>query len=71
MNNFRKLRKERGLTQVQVSLKARASLVTIGQVERQDHCPNLLVRRRLAKALGVKASEIWPSVDDDDGEGPL
>jgi transcriptional regulator with XRE-family HTH domain len=54
-----RLRTKHGWTQAQLAKKARVHRVTIGRIEagmRKD--PDLLTRKKLAKALGVPITEL-------------
>jgi DNA-binding XRE family transcriptional regulator len=58
----RRLRLERGLTQVDLGLRAELSHNTIGLIERTPgYVPKLRVRRRLARALGLSVKQLWPA----------
>lgn len=54
----RKLRKEAGLTQVDLGKKSGLPANTIARLERGEHSPTLPKLEALARALGVKTSEL-------------
>ncbi len=58
---LRELRKAAGFTSVWgLAAKAGVSGGTISNAERYDYRPGPKVRARIADALGVPESEIWP-----------
>lgn len=60
----RRLRRERGLTQSELGVRAGVSPTTVSLIERQDdYNPAPRVKRRLAEALGVSISTLWPTVE--------
>jgi transcriptional regulator with XRE-family HTH domain len=61
---LRDLRLAKGWTQGRLAARARVAPNTIGHAERGERAPSLLVRERIARALGVSRFEIWPSDDD-------
>ena len=54
----RKLREARGLTQEELAERAEVSTTYIGFVERGDNVPTLTIIVQIAKALGVRPSEL-------------
>jgi transcriptional regulator with XRE-family HTH domain len=60
---LRDLRLERGLTQVELAVAARVAVGTISFAERDVRHPMPLVRERIARALGVSRTDIWPEDD--------
>ena len=56
--NVRRLRKERGWSQVRLAMEAHVSQQAISFIERERNEPSTEMIRALAKALGVSASEI-------------
>jgi transcriptional regulator with XRE-family HTH domain len=54
----RKLRAARGLTQEELAERAEVSATYIGFVERGDNVPTLTIILQIAKALGVRPSEL-------------
>jgi DNA-binding XRE family transcriptional regulator len=61
MNNLRRLRRERGIPMLGLAVLARVSTATLGQIERWNYTPSSDVCERVARALGVPVSAIWPS----------
>jgi len=59
-NRLRSFRQARGFAIYGLAVLAQCSPTTIGAVERWDYKPTLPVRTRLAQALGVALSDIWP-----------
>ncbi len=56
---IKRLRKKQGLTQEQLAKKAGLHLVTVGRIESgMRKNPDLLTRKKLAKALGVDITEL-------------
>jgi DNA-binding XRE family transcriptional regulator len=62
-NRLRALREERGLAQYGLVVLASTSPTTILAIERYGHCPQSIIRERIASALGVTVSDIWPEPD--------
>ena len=56
--NIKRLRKERGWSQVRLAMEAHVSQQAISFIERERNEPSTEMIRALAKALGVTASEI-------------
>lgn len=54
----RKLREARGWTQEELAESAEVSATYIGFVERGDNVPTLTIILQIAKALGVRPSEL-------------
>ncbi|MEW6143365.1 MAG: helix-turn-helix domain-containing protein [Chloroflexota bacterium] len=65
-NFLRKLRRRLSYSQAELAEKAHCSRATIILVERLCHYPTRKVRNRLASALGVSESVIWPSLEASD-----
>ena len=59
-NQLRQLRVSRGLAMYGLAVRSKVSPTIIGAIERWDYRPGAPVRRRLADALGVAESAIWP-----------
>lgn len=55
---MRKLREARGLTQEALAERAEVSATYIGFVERGDNVPTLTIIIQIAKALGVRPSDL-------------
>jgi lambda repressor-like predicted transcriptional regulator len=66
MNNLKAIRAARDLALWGLAARARVSATTLSAVERWDYLPGPGVRQRVAVALGVPATDIWP---EDAGEG--
>jgi len=62
-NNFRQLRKQQGLSIMELAAITGVSTATIVGVERYNLYPGSSVRARLSKALGISESVIWPSIE--------
>ena len=54
------LRLERGLTQAEIAEKAKMSVNYYAKIERGEVRPSVDIYERLAKALKVTASDIFP-----------
>ena len=59
-HQLRQLRLSHGLAIYGLAVRAQVSPTIIGAIERWNYRPGPLVRQRLAAALGVAESEIWP-----------
>jgi DNA-binding XRE family transcriptional regulator len=59
-NRLRDLRREHGLALWGLAARAGVSASTLSAIERWDYLPTPPVRQRIADALGVEASAIWP-----------
>jgi DNA-binding XRE family transcriptional regulator len=59
-NRLRELRKERGYALWGLGAAADVSASMLSAIERWDYLPSRPVRQRIADALGVEASAIWP-----------
>jgi DNA-binding XRE family transcriptional regulator len=57
------LRDKRGYSQQQLSIMAGISPATLVAIERYGYVPGPWVRRKLARALRVSESRIWPGLD--------
>jgi len=62
-NNFRQLRKQQGLSIMELAAITGVSTATIVGVERYDLYPGPSVRLRLSKALGISETAIWTSIE--------
>ena len=58
VKTIKRLRRERGLTQQQLAVKAGVSLGYLSRLEVDMHDPRLSTLRKLAKALGVPVTEL-------------
>ncbi len=59
MNRLRVLRAERRVTQMRIALKARLSPSRFSLIENDLITPKDIEKRRIARALGVKAEEVF------------
>lgn len=57
-DNVRKFRKEAGLSQEELAIRAEIHRTYIGGIERGERNPTLLMIYRLAKALGTLPSKL-------------
>lgn len=62
-NNFRQLRKQQGLTIMELAAITGVSTATIVGVERYNLYPGPSVRVRLSKALGISEAALWPTLE--------
>ena len=62
-NKLRTWRQKLGFTQQELVQAAGVSIATIVLIERYGHLPGEDVRARIADALGVPESVIWPSIE--------
>jgi len=53
------LRKEKGLTQEQLAVKINMDRTFVGYLEKGDRNPSVETANKIARALGVKISEIF------------
>jgi transcriptional regulator with XRE-family HTH domain len=66
MQNFlREIRLRRGMTQVKLAAAAGTTPMLISFIERYGHVPRADLRRRLARALGVRVRDIWPEASEE------
>jgi len=56
--NLRRLRQDKGLSQEQFAFEARIHRTYISDLERGARNPTIMILEKLAKALGVSASEL-------------
>lgn len=63
-SRLRELRHERGLTQAELSRRAKIALSYVGRLEAGTSAPGIDLLDRLAQALGVPSSGLLP-VDDE------
>ena len=59
-NRLRDLRREHGLALWGLAARTGVSASTLSAIERWDYIPTPPIRERIAEALGVDASAIWP-----------
>ena len=58
--HLQKVRKERGFTQEQLADKIRVSVTWLGYIESGSRLPNLRFIYKIARALGVRVSDLFP-----------
>jgi transcriptional regulator with XRE-family HTH domain len=61
--NFWKLRKKLQFSQLGLAVSAQVSPAMVSAVEKYNYIPGAKVRTKLAGALGVKESMIWPEIE--------
>jgi transcriptional regulator with XRE-family HTH domain len=59
-NRLRQLRRSQELPIYGLAVRASVSPTIVSSIERFDYRPGPKVRARLAQALGVSESDIWP-----------
>jgi DNA-binding XRE family transcriptional regulator len=59
-NRLKEFRQQQGLALYGVAAIARVSPTTLSAIEKWDYRPRLEVCQRIARALGVALSDIWP-----------
>ena len=67
-NKMRAWRQKLGFTQQELTQAAGVSIATIVLIERYGHLPGEDVRGRIATALGVSESVIWPNLEVESGK---
>jgi len=60
------LRKELHLSQLELSIQSQVSPAMIVAIERYGYKPGPAVRSKIAAALGVKESLLWPDVQSNE-----
>jgi len=60
-SRLKEVRKAQGLAMYGLAAAADCSPATIVFIERYGHNPRPDTKQRLAKALGVEVTDIWPS----------
>lgn len=58
--HLQKVRKEKGWTQEQLAEKIRVSATWLGYIEAGTRIPNLKLLYKIARALGVRVSDLFP-----------
>lgn len=66
-NSLRKWRLKLEFSMQELAVKAHVSPATINTIERYGHFPRADTRSRIAAALGISESVIWPSLEVFDG----
>ncbi len=59
-NRLREFRQRSGLSQEGLAARACTSVMLIRRVEKYDRVPSPMAAERLAAALGVAVSTVWP-----------
>ena len=65
-NYLRSMRKERGVTQMEVAVRAGVSQSVLVACERYSYLPTLEVRQRIAAVLECDWRAVWPEIDGAD-----
>ncbi len=60
MNRVRAMRKKKGIKQYQLASKVGKYSPLISMIENHGYIPDEDMKKRLARALGCKVSELWP-----------
>lgn len=68
-NCLRKIRKLQGMALLELSTRSGISTPTLVAIERYQHYPTPEIRRRLVVTLGTSEEVIWPSLENNDGNG--
>lgn len=61
-NRLREIRKGKGLAGMGVAARAGVSHATVIAIEKHSYLPVEITRRKIADALGVSESDIWPEL---------
>ena len=64
-NRLRQIRKEQHISQAALAVRSGVSEPTQVKIELHDWIPSYAVQLRLAEALGVTITDIWPPADDE------
>lgn len=60
MSKLREIRKSKGMTQLELSIKSEVSIVTISKIEtNKDYDLTLSTAKKLSRALGGRLSELF------------
>ena len=65
-NNVRHYREQRYLTQGELGAMVGVQAQTIGNIENRKHQPRVKTIRKLAEALGIPVSELFPVSSDEE-----
>ncbi|SDD22597.1 helix-turn-helix domain-containing protein [Halanaerobium congolense] len=63
-NNLKRLRKQKGFSQLELSYETRISPPDISKMERNKVFPHPKWREKLAEALEVEEEKIFPKIDE-------
>jgi len=64
--NLRRIRRERGLSQERLAHNAGLNMTHVAKIERSEREPGVRTVSKLARALGVAASELFEGIDGRD-----
>lgn len=67
-HQLRTLRKAQGLPLWGLAARARTTATTISAIERWGYVPGPALRARIAAALGIQVTDIWPVGERSIGE---
>lgn len=67
--NLRRIRRERGLSQERLAHIADLHTTHVAKIERGEREPGLRTVSKLARALGVSASELFDGIDGRNAKG--
>ena len=62
---LREERKARGLSQIQLSLKAGLNMMYVSMIEQERYSPTVGVIAKICKALEIKMSDFFKGLDND------
>ena len=65
MNRLKELRCRRGLAMWAVAAQSRVNPSLLSGIERYDYLPGATVRERIADALEVTITDIWPELSSE------
>jgi transcriptional regulator with XRE-family HTH domain len=60
VSRLREIRKAKGMSMLELAVKARVSTATLSMVERFAYLPGQDIMARISAALGVPVGYIWP-----------
>lgn len=60
INQLKAIRTARKLSVWGLAARAKTSATTVSAIERWNYCPGQNLRQRIASALEVEVSDIWP-----------
>jgi DNA-binding XRE family transcriptional regulator len=68
-NKFRQVRNVLGVPMIELAIKSRVSTATLVGIEKYGYTPGPGVRAKLAAALGVSESKLWPELQKAESGG--
>ncbi len=68
INRLREMRLQQKLAQQAVAVRAGTNDATIVAIERYGYLPGADLRKRIAQAVGVEESDIWPELEAETAE---